>query len=174
MSRPELLSATIESLNELDSPDDRSLVELVHQISPEFATIIKLAHLDELVDYLDDLLILVPTGHDEFLREMARDPLASPEDWSDFVLRHILRMSDLRLRFLEGDVYTDHELLIEVENLAHEKLLLATRDDSPVAVNGIDLDVASALDADNGTAVAFPGLLDPPDMPGLVFPDLDT
>ena len=173
MARPDLLSASIERLNETGSDNDDSLFECVQQLSPEFARLIALAHLDELTDHLDDLLILAPVGIDDSLRAMAADRLASPEDWSDFVLRHILRMSDLRLRFLQSDDLAEDEYLLEVENLAHEQVLLKTRDDEPIAVNGIALDSSRAFETDNGVVVPLLGRIDPPPLPGLVVPKLN-
>ena len=173
MSRPDLLSASTERLNELESSDDTSLLELVETISPSFSRIIKLAHLDELVDYLDDLLILAPVGFEESMRAMADDPLASLEDLSDFALRHIIRTSDMRERFVQDEDRPANEFLLEIQSLAHEQLLLGTEDDVPTSVNGIPLDGDAALEADNGVVVPYPGWIDPPALPGLVIPNLN-
>lgn len=173
MSRPDLLAASTERLNEFESSDDTSLLELVETISPAFARIIKLAHLDELVDYLDDLLILAPVGSEESMREMADDPLASLEDLSDFVLRHIIRTSDMRERFVQDEDRPASEFLLQIQSLAHEQLLLGTEDDVPTSVNGIQLDGDTALEADNGVVFSFPGRIDPPALPGLVIPKLN-
>jgi hypothetical protein len=173
MSRPDLLSASTERLNELESSDDTSLLDLLETISPSFSRIIKLAHLDELVDYLDDLLILAPVGFEESMREMADDPLASLEDLSDFALRHIIRTSDMRERFVLDEDRPANEFLLEIQSLAHERLLLGTEDDVPSSINGIPLDGDAALEADNGVVVPYPGWIDPPALPGLVIPKLD-
>jgi hypothetical protein len=173
VARPDLLSASVKRLNELESSDDTSLLELVESISPAFARIIELAHLDELVDYLDDLLILAPVGFEDSMREMAADPLASLEDLSDFVLRHIIRTSDMRERFIQDNDLPSDQFLLSVQSIAHEQLLLSTQDDVPAAVNGIPLDSDAALEADNGVVVAFPGWIDPPPVPELVVPDLN-
>ena len=173
MSRPDLLSASTERLNELESSDDTSLLELIETISPSFARIIKLSHLDELVDYLDDLLILAPVGFEESMCEMADDPLASLEDLSDFALRHIIRTSDMRERFVQDEDRPANEFLLDIQSLAHERLLLGKEDDVPTSVNGIPLDGDAALEADNGVVIPYPGWIDPPALPGLVIPKLD-
>ena len=172
MFRSQLISASIERLDDIESPEEAPLLELVERLAPEFATIIKLAHLDELVDYLDDLMIFAPIDQDDALREMANDPLASPEDLSDFVLRHIVRSGDLRARIVEGDDTPSNEVVLDVESLAHERFVLTTRDDLPIAINGIALDCDHTLTADNGEVWGFRGRIGPPAQPGFVIPDL--
>jgi hypothetical protein len=118
-------------------------------------------------------MILAPVGFEESMREMADDPIASLEDLSDFVLRHIIRTSDMRERLIQNEDLPPDQFLLTVQSLAHEQLLLGTEDDVPTSVNGIPLDGDAALEADNGVVVPFPGRIDPPALPGLVIPDLN-
>ena len=171
--RMEILSASRERLSEIDNPSEILLLELIETVSPEFARIIKLAHLEEFINTMDELIVLAPVGFDERMRDMAHDPFTNPEDLSDFVLRHIIQTSNMRERFIENEDRPSNEVVLDVQSLAHEQLLIGTEDDVPISVNGVPLDSDAALEADNGVVVPYPGWIDPPILPGLVIPDLN-
>ena len=169
----EILSASRERLGEFDNPIEILLLELIETVSPEFARIIKLAHLEEFINTMDELIVLAPVGFDARMRDMANDPFASPEDLSDFVLRHVIQTSNMRERFIENEDRPPNQVVLDVQSLAHEQLLVGTEDDVPTSVNGVPLDSDAALEADNGVVVPYPGWIDPPILPGLVIPNLN-
>lgn len=167
MARPLVYSRP----RERETEDRHELLGAIEELAPQFADAIRLAHLDELVDRMESLVVLAPVDF-EGLTEMVQDPAVGPERIGEFVLRHLIDPVNTRTHSETSSIFAD-EFEGTLSNLAHERLDVRLIEGGLDGVVGITLEELDSRETDNGVVYAFPVTLDPPPPDELVFPAND-